>query len=209
MNWNGKEIPQCDEWIYFRKEANGGYVALNEQVVEARLRIAAVEKQRPGREMSRPQDEDLQLLTNLPHPPEVTQSIPDLPRNDAPSASQDQLPATGRWVWSSSGFPCWEHFEKPPPSAKVRWENFVQDLKEMPFRYWIRFAVGALFVVLFLVMWDSWNPVWPEGMSAHDIEIQNIVNRYYYSTPVEHFIGQFWGSIIAFLMGYGMGGKSE
>ena len=71
--------------------------------------------------------------------------------------------------------------------------------------FWAGLAVGLIFVLLFTWSWDHCCPMWPAGLSEHEIEIQNIANRYYYSSWAEHNIPQFWMSLLFFVWGFAAG----
>jgi hypothetical protein len=74
--------------------------------------------------------------------------------------------------------------------------------------FWPAAISGTVLMLIFWWIWGHICPIWPEGLSAHEIEIQNIVNPYYYSSLAEHAIGLFWGSVIFFVFGFAaaMGG---
>lgn len=71
--------------------------------------------------------------------------------------------------------------------------------------FWGGVTVGVILVFVFGWFWDCICPIQPSGLSAHEMEIQNIVNQYYYSSWVVHAIGQFWGSVIFFVIGFVVG----
>ena len=83
----------------------------------------------------------------------------------------------------------------------LAWANRIEG-------FWGGVICGTILVMIFCWIWGHINPTWPAGMSAHDIEIQKIVNPYYYSSWQEHAIGKFWGSIIMFVIGFAVGSRA-
>ena len=71
--------------------------------------------------------------------------------------------------------------------------------------FWGGIVVGTILMFVFGCIWNCICPIQPSGLSAHDLEIQQIVNPYYYSSWTTHAIGQFWGSVILFVVGFCIG----
>ena len=65
--------------------------------------------------------------------------------------------------------------------------------------FWVGVLGGMILVVIFCWIWDAICPVAPSSEAAARMAL---VNPYYYSSQIEHFIGQFWGSVIVFVMGF-------
>jgi hypothetical protein len=62
--------------------------------------------------------------------------------------------------------------------------------------FWPTVVVLILYVRLWTWFWNSVCPLWPDGLTQHQVEVQNIVNPYYYSSSAEHWVGWFWGGAI-------------